>query len=43
MRDLIIRGCTIVDGTCADPFAGYVAIYGARIVAVGRDLGPARR
>jgi N-acyl-D-amino-acid deacylase len=43
MRDLIIRGGTIVDGTGGVPFAGDVAIDGDRIVEVGQDLGPARR
>ena len=44
MRDLIIRGGTIVDGTGEAPFVGDVAIDGDRIVAVGKDLGagPAR-
>ena len=39
MRDLIIRGGTIVDGTGEAPFVGDVAIDGDRIVAVGKDLG----
>src|ERR1700750_835866 len=43
MRDLIIRGGTIVDGTGAEPFVGDVAIDGDRIVEVGQNLGPARR
>ena len=43
MRDLIIRGGTIVDGTGGEPFVGDVAIDGDRIVEVGKDLGPARR
>ncbi len=43
MHELIIRGGRIVDGTGAEPFEGDVAIGGARIRAVGRDLGPARR
>jgi N-acyl-D-aspartate/D-glutamate deacylase len=43
MRDLIIRGGTIVDGTGGEPFVGDVAIDGDRIVEVGQDLGPARR
>ena len=43
MRDLIIRGGTIVDGTGAEPFVGDVAIDGDRIVEVGLNLGPARR
>ncbi|WP_394761647.1 amidohydrolase family protein [Phenylobacterium sp.] len=43
MRDLIIRGGTIVDGTGDEPFVGDVAIDGDRIVEVGKSLGPARR
>ncbi len=43
MRDLIIRGGTIVDGTGGQPFVGDVAIDGDRIVAVGQVDGPARR
>jgi N-acyl-D-amino-acid deacylase len=43
MRDLIIRGGTIVDGTGGEPFVGDVAIDGDRIVEVGTGLGPARR
>jgi len=43
MRDLIIRGGTIVDGTGGAPFEGDVAIDGDRIVEVGEVSGPARR
>ena len=43
MRDLIIRGGTIVDGTGSAPFLGDVAIDGDRIVEVGEVSGPARR
>lgn len=43
MRDLIIRGGTIVDGTGGAPFLGDVAIDGDRIVEVGVVSGPARR
>jgi N-acyl-D-amino-acid deacylase len=43
MRDLIIRGGTIVDGTGAAPFAGDIAIDGDRIVQVGEVASPARR
>ena len=43
MRDLIIRGGTIVDGTGEAPFVGDVAIDGDRIVEVGQVSGPARR
>jgi len=43
MRDLIIRGGTIVDGSGGEPFVGDVAIDGDRIVEVGQVSGPARR
>ncbi|MEJ0067324.1 MAG: amidohydrolase family protein [Caulobacteraceae bacterium] len=43
MRDLIIRGGTIVDGTGEAPFVGDIAIDGDRIVEVGEVAGPARR
>jgi N-acyl-D-amino-acid deacylase len=44
MRDIIIRGGTIVDGTGESPFKGDVAIDGDRIVEVAeRIAGPARR
>jgi N-acyl-D-amino-acid deacylase len=43
MHDLVIRGGTIVDGSGTVPFKGCVAVDGDRIVAVGEDLGPARR
>jgi N-acyl-D-aspartate/D-glutamate deacylase len=43
MRDLIIRGGTIVDGSGGAPFEGDVAIEGDRIVEVGQVSGPARR
>ncbi|HEY3797441.1 MAG TPA: amidohydrolase family protein [Caulobacteraceae bacterium] len=43
MRDLIIRGGTIVDGTGEAPFEGDIAIDGDRIVEVGKVTGPARR
>jgi N-acyl-D-amino-acid deacylase len=43
MRDLIIRGGTVVDGSCGAPFEGDVAIDGDRIVEVGQVGGPARR
>jgi len=43
MYDLIIRGGTLVDGTGAPPKSADVAVDGDRIVAVGEDLGEARR
>jgi N-acyl-D-amino-acid deacylase len=43
MRDLIIRGGTIVDGTGSEPFVGDIAIDGDRIVEVGEVSGSARR
>ena len=43
VRDLIIRGGTIVDGTGGAPFLGDIAIDGDRIVAVGEVSGQGRR
>ena len=43
MRDLIIRGGTIVDGSGGQPYVGDIAIDGDRIVQVGQVDGPARR
>ena len=43
MRDLIIRGGTIVDGTGGKPYIGDVAIDGDRIVEVGKVAGEGRR
>jgi N-acyl-D-aspartate/D-glutamate deacylase len=43
MRDLIIRGGTIVDGSGDAPFKGDIAIDGDKIVEVGEVGGPARR
>ena len=43
MRDLIIRGGTIVDGTGGAPYLGDVAIDGDRIVEVGDVSGQGRR
>ena len=43
MFDLVITNGTVVDGTGAAPRRADVAIEGERIVAVGLDLGPARR
>jgi N-acyl-D-aspartate/D-glutamate deacylase len=43
MRDLIIRGGTIVDGSGAGPYVGDIAIDGDRIVEVGEVAGEGRR
>ena len=44
MRDIIIRGGAIVDGTGEAPFKGDVAIDGDRIIEVAECIaGPARR
>ncbi|MGH7009304.1 MAG: N-acyl-D-amino-acid deacylase family protein, partial [Caulobacteraceae bacterium] len=43
MRDLVIRGGVVVDGSGAAPFEADVAIEGGRIVEVGKDVGSARR
>ncbi len=43
MHDLIIKNGTIVDGTGAERFEADVAVDGALITGVGRDLGRARR
>ena len=43
MRDLIIRGGTIVDGSGSTPFEGDVAIEAGRIVEVGNAGAAARR
>jgi len=43
MRDLIIRGGTIVDGAGGAPFEGDVAIDGDRVVEVGKVAAGARR
>lgn len=39
--DIIIRGGTIYDGLGGEPYLGYVALKGDRIVAVGPGNGPA--
>lgn len=43
MHDLVIRNGLLIDGTGAPAREADVAISAGRIVAVGRDLGPARR
>ena len=43
MHDLIIRNGTVVDGTGAAARTADVAVRGERIVAVGENLGAARR
>ncbi len=43
MHDLLIRGGTVLDGTGAPAREADVAVSGATITAVGRDLGAARR
>ena len=43
MHDLVITGGLVVDGTGADPVPADVAVDGDTIVAVGPDVGPARR
>ncbi|NQZ94891.1 MAG: amidohydrolase family protein [Myxococcales bacterium] len=43
MYDLVIRGGTLVDGTGAPSRHADVAIDGDQVVAVGNDLGEARR
>ncbi len=43
MHDLVIRGGVVVDGTGAERCRADVAIDGQEIVAVGDDIGEARR
>lgn len=43
MHDLVVRNATIVDGTGAPPRSGDMAVDGATITAIGRDIGPGRR
>ena len=42
MHDLLIRGGTVVDGAGAPARTADVAIADGHVVAIGRDLGPAR-
>ena len=42
MFDVVLRNCSIVDGTGSTPFRADLAILGGKIEAVGRDLGPSR-
>ena len=42
-HDLVIRGGTVVDGTGAAPRTADVAVDGARISAIGDDVGSGRR
>ncbi|MCP4808010.1 MAG: amidohydrolase family protein [Proteobacteria bacterium] len=42
MHDILIKNGTLIDGTGTERRQADVAIQGDRIVAVGRDLGPAR-
>ena len=43
MHDLVLRGGLVHDGLGGEPFGADVAIEGDRIVAVGADVGHARR
>ncbi|MET9340830.1 amidohydrolase family protein [Nonomuraea sp. NPDC003804] len=43
MHDLLLRDGTVHDGLGGPPRNADVAIAGGRVVAVGHDLGPARR
>src|SRR5690606_28129173 len=43
MIDLLLRGGTVHDGLGSPGVTADVAVGGGRVVAVGRDLGPARR
>ena len=43
MRDLIIRGGEVIDGTGAEARTADIAVEDGRIVAIGRISGAARR
>ena len=43
MYDVVLRGGTVLDGLGTKPRTADVAIEGDRVVAVGRDVGAARR
>ena len=43
MHDVVIRGGNIVDGTGKPAFTGDVALADGRIVAVGKELGSAKK
>ena len=43
MIDLLLRGGLVYDGLGGDPAPADLAVEGDRVVAVGRDLGEARR
>ena len=43
MHDILIKGGTVVDGTGAPAAQADVAVRGARIAAVGHNLGDAQR
>ena len=43
MHDLVIRGGTVIDGTGVSGRVADVAIQGDQIVAIGHELGEARR
>ena len=41
--DLLIKGGTVVDGTGCEPYIADVAIVGDKVVAIGTDLGDAKK